>query len=838
MSTAVFVIGISSVIMLLLVVRMSESQRISALILDAVMDARVNVSTGHLWLEEAVSGDDTADEALADMGEAIRLITVALDGGESKHGLIPGPLLDPKLRAPVEDLRSLLVKFRTLGRTRLQDPRKGGVGTDLDQQFDAAFKELHGKAETLENLIVETSVKSRAKSGRIFLGILSGWVFVVSGAVYGLWSLERRRRRAEQALWKANEQLSAQTEELTEHRERLAALVEKRTAELSAANERLRSEAAERQRANEILRQRQRAIEASSNGILIADAEKPDHPIIYVNPAFERITGYLASETLGRDGRFLSGDDREQMGLEDIRRALRERSEGHAVLRNYRKDGSLFWNELSIAPVHDENGKVTHFVGVINDITERRGYEEQLERQANQDTLTGLPNRNLLSDRLRQAIFHSRRSRLEAAVLFLNLDHFKLVNDGLGHGLGDRILKLVSGRLAECVRSSDTVARYAGDEFVIVLSEIDQGDYTARVAQRLQEAVALPLTVEGLEIVLSCSIGVSQFPRDGEDDETLLRNADIAMHRAKEEGRSTFRFYTAEMNEWVMTRMAMEKHLRRALEKGELTLHYQPQVDLETGRITGAEALLRWRNPELGQVPPARFIPLAEETGLIVPIGEWALGAACMQGRAWQDAGYRLTVATNLSARQFWRHELIDTVSRIVKDSGLDPGGLELELTESLIMRDVENAAAALQGLKDLGVHLSMDDFGTGHSSLSQLKRFPFEKLKIDISFVREIEHDAGSAAIAKTIVAMAHNLNLRVIAEGVETEGQLAFLRAHGCDEMQGFLFSKPLPADEFSLLLREGKRLQFGPTPARPARPGDAGSNVPDQGRAAPRA
>jgi len=815
MPTAVFLIALSSIVLLLWAGRMSERQRINTLIIDAVMDVQINASTGHLWLEEAVTGDDTADEALADMEQAINLITVALNGGKSEHGMIPEPLNDPELRAPAEELRSLLVNFKLLGRERLQNPGKGGVASNLDQQFDAAFKEILDKAGMLEGLIEKKNAGGRAKSGRLFLGILSGWSVVVFVTTFGLWSHDRRRRSAEEALRKANEQLLSQTEELTGHRERLAELVEKRTAELTTANERLRNEAAERQRANEVLRQRQRAIEASSNGIVITDMTLPDNPIIYVNPAFEQITGYRTEDVLGRNVRLLTRDDRQQTALEEIRSALRERREGRAVLRSYRKDGSLFWNELSMAPVQDEDGTVTHFIGVLNDITERKQYEIQLERQANYDGLTGLPNRNLLSDRLRQALTLSRRARREAAVMFLDLDQFNLVNEGLGHSAGDRILKLVSERLVECLRSSDTVARYSGDEFVIVLSGVEKSDYAADVAQRLHEAVSLPIKTDGHEIVLSCSIGISLYPRDGEDEQILLRNADLAMYRAKEQGRGTFQFYTGEMNERIVTRMTMEKHLRRALENNELFLHYQPQVDLKTGRITGAEALLRWRNPDLGLVPPGRLIPLAEETGLIVPIGEWALRAACAQHRTWQDAGFDLTMAVNLSARQFWQSDLIDTVSRIVTETGLDPRRLELELTESMIMRDVENAAAAMSKLKDLGVQLSMDDFGTGYSSLSQLKRFSFDKLKIDISFVREITSDPGSAAIARTIIAMAHNLNLLVIAEGVETEGQLAYLRDHGCDEMQGYFFSKALPAEEFTSLLREGTRLQLDAFP-----------------------
>jgi diguanylate cyclase (GGDEF)-like protein len=447
-----------------------------------------------------------------------------------------------------------------------------------------------------------------------------------------------------------------------------------------------------------------------------------------------------------------------------------------------------------------------------NEVAERKRFEERLEFQTNYDALTGLPNRKLLADRLQQALAHVRREQGRVALLFIDVDNFKLVNDSLGHPLGDRLLKLVAERLAACVRAGDTVARQGGDEFIVILVEPARTEDVAHVAQKIREAIAAPLRIDEHELVISCSIGISIFPEDGDDWPTLLKNADAAMYRAKELGRDTFHFYTGELNDQVMTRLTMEKHLRRALEREEFLLHYQPQVDLQTGRITGAEALLRWQSPELGLVSPGRFIPLAEETGLVVPIGEWVLRTACAQNRTWQQAGLpALTVATNLSARQFRHHDLIATVARALEESGLEPRWLELEIIESMVMQDVEAAVAMAQELKKLGVQLTMDDFGTGYSSLSYLRRFPFDKLKIDISFVREITTDPGSAAIARTIIAMAHNLGLRAIAEGVESEGQLGYLRAQGCDEMQGFFFSKPVPAAEFERLLVEQRRLQL---------------------------
>jgi len=569
--------------------------------------------------------------------------------------------------------------------------------------------------------------------------------------------------------------------------------------------------AAARQQAEESLRLRNRAIEASSNGIMICDAANPETPILYVNPAFERITGYGAGEVLGRSPRFLSGADHDQKGLIDVRESMRLGLEVETVVRNYRKDGSLFWNELSVAPVRDAAGRLTNFVGIVDDVTEHKRYEEQLEHQANFDPLTDLANRNLLADRLQQSLVYADRSQRLVAVLLLDLDRFKIVNESLGHGQGDLLLQRVAERLTECVRAADTVARLGGDEFVIALAEVAEVGDVGLVVKNFQNALARPFTIAGRELYVTASIGISLYPTDGQDGESLLRHADIAMYRAKEEGRNTFRFFSPEMNLRIMETLDLEADLRRALERDEFVLHYQPKVDLASGRITSCEALVRWQHPEKGMIPPGAFIPLAEETGLIVPLGDWVLHTACAQNRQWQQEGLPpISVATNLSARQFRETDLVETVQRTLRETGLEPQYLSLEVTESLIMKDPARAATTMRRFKELGIELSLDDFGTGYSSLNYLRSFPVDCLKIDRSFITDVTTDPSAAAVATSIVAIAHSLGLHAVAEGVETQEQLDFLRHCGCDSLQGYYFSRPVPPEAFASLLTEGRRLE----------------------------
>ena len=451
------------------------------------------------------------------------------------------------------------------------------------------------------------------------------------------------------------------------------------------------------------------------------------------------------------------------------------------------------------------DGSVAGLIGTIIDITERKRAEARVLHLAHYDELTGLPNRSMFNERVGHALVQARRGARELAILFIDLDHFKKINDTLGHEAGDRALKLIAERLRGCLRESDTVGRLGGDEFVVLIEDLSRSESVAEVANKILVDIARPFPLDAGEYHLTASIGISTYPGDSTDMQGLMKNADISMYRAKEQGRNNYQFYSVQMNVHTLERLALESDLRHALERDEFRLHYQPKVDIRGGRITGAEALLRWQPPARALVPPAQFIPIAEETGLIVQIGEWVTRTACLQGRAWQDRGLpRLTVAVNLSARQLTQESLLQDVARTLRDTKLDPAWLEFEITESMLMRDPENAVKLLGGLKTMGICLSLDDFGTGYSSLSYLKRFPLDSVKIDRSFVRDLPGDADVAAITRAIIAMAHSLRLKVIAEGVETGEQLSFLREEGCDEMQGYLFSRPLPEDEFQRLVR----------------------------------
>jgi diguanylate cyclase (GGDEF)-like protein len=451
------------------------------------------------------------------------------------------------------------------------------------------------------------------------------------------------------------------------------------------------------------------------------------------------------------------------------------------------------------APLLDEKGAPYGAIGACLDITERKRAEETARSLAYHDVLTGLPNRLLMRDRLVQGLALCRRDRRPLGLLFMDLDRFKLVNDSLGHGTGDRLLQMVAERLRGCVREGDTVARLGGDEFTILLPGLAQGTDAAAVATKVLESLRRrPYSVDGHDLYVTSSVGISVFPDDGDDPETLLKNADAAMYRAKDQGRDQYQLYAPAMNAAAMVRLSLESGLRRALANGELVLHYQPLVHLGDRRVYGVEALLRWQHPELGLLPPGEFIPVAEVTGLALEFGPWVLRTACAQVKRWQASGFpELSLAVNLTAREFDQSDLVEKVAAALAETGLEARFLDLEITESRAMQNAEATVRTLRGLKSLGVRISIDDFGTGYSSLAYLTRFPIDTLKIDQSFIRDITRDADDAALTAAMIAMAHNLNLQVVAEGVETEQQLAFLMAGHCDRMQGFLFSRPLPPD-----------------------------------------
>lgn len=475
-----------------------------------------------------------------------------------------------------------------------------------------------------------------------------------------------------------------------------------------------------------------------------------------------------------------------------------------------RKDGEIRTILKNADLLKDANGNILGGVESFEDITERKQTEKMLNYMAYYDSLTSLPNRMLLNDRLTLALSYAHRNKEMLAVMFLDLDNFKTINDTLGHTVGDKLLQSVSRRLSDCLREGDTIARLGGDEFVLLLPQIKHEEDAAKVAKKVLESLKPPFSYEGQDLHVTTSIGISLYPHDGKDVQTLLKNADAALYRAKEEGKNNYQLYTPALNAKAFERLSLENSMRKALERGEFILYYQSQIDLESCETMGMEALIRWQHPELGLIQPTDFIPIAEETGLIVPIGEWALKNACKQGKEWQDRGYEsLRISVNLSAIQFMQQDIVDMVERALSETGFNPENLELEITESVLMHDPETTTETLLKVKETGVKVSIDDFGTGYSSLSYLKQFPIDRLKIDRMFIHALTENSNDAAIAKAIIAMAHNLGLKVVAEGVEETIQLEILRSLKCDEVQGYLFSIPLPVEEATKLLAGGNSL-----------------------------
>jgi len=552
--------------------------------------------------------------------------------------------------------------------------------------------------------------------------------------------------------------------------------------------------AVERSRDQATLHKLKLAVEQSPHSIVITDLESH---IEYANQTFYKVTGYTPEETLGANPRMIKSGKTASDTYERMWEALRQGLAWQGEFINRRKDGTEYTESVRISPVIQPNGRVTHYLAIKEDITLRKEAEHQIHRLAYYDTLTGLPNRQLLTDRFTQALSLAKRQNSQLALMFIDLDHFKNINDTLGHPAGDRLLIETTQRLTSALRAEDTLSRQGGDEFVLLLPNCGPLQ-AAQVAEKLMSSHAQPVQLEGQEVTVTLSIGIAVYPADGQDFNALSKAADVAMYRAKEEGRDAYRFFTADMQVRSTRTLALESHLRRALEKNELQLVYQPQVSLADGRLIGVEALIRWQHATLGLVSPGEFIPLAESNGLILPIGEWVLRTAVRQAKTWLDQGLgKLVMAVNLSAVQFRHAGLAQLVGQVLAEHSLPPDCLELELTESVAMSDPLGAVVAMDEINAQGVHIAIDDFGTGYSSLSYLKRFKAQKLKIDRSFVQDITSDPDDKAIASAIIGLASSLGLRTIAEGVETPGQLAWLRMQGCDEAQGYLFSQPVSAN-----------------------------------------
>ncbi|MBL0038035.1 MAG: EAL domain-containing protein [Nitrosomonadales bacterium] len=562
-----------------------------------------------------------------------------------------------------------------------------------------------------------------------------------------------------------------------------------------------------RKEATEQLRLFARIFDTINEGVVVTDSS---NNIVSVNPAFSAITGYSATEAIGKNPRMLHSGLMDQSFYDKMWQSIKKNGRWQGEITDRRKNGESYVEWLSISTMKDARGEFSHYIAVVSDISERKAAEERMVYIAQHDFLTNLPNRMMLHDRLAQAIAHAGREQRKVAVMFLDLDRFKGVNDTLGHLVGDKLLKVVAGRISSVARTSDTVSRLGGDEFAVMLPYIENTDDVATIAIKLLASIAGSCVIDGNEIEVTTSIGISVFPEDGNDSESLIAHADAAMYQAKGNGRNNYQFFTHEMNRRTLERMAIKNKLSHALERNELFLLYQPQVDLQSGRIVGVEALIRWNHPVYGHVLPAQFIPIAEENGLIPPMGEWVLREACRQNQEWRKLGLmKITMAVNLSAVQFRQKNLGEIIKAILYESGLAPSGLELEITEGVVMQDAEAAILLLEDMKAMGLKLSVDDFGTGYSSLSYLKRFPIDKFKIDQSFVRDLATDTDDAVIVSTIISMAHSLKLKVIAEGVETAEQLAFLKQQGCDEIQGYYFSQPVSAEEFTKLLSSDRGL-----------------------------
>lgn len=574
---------------------------------------------------------------------------------------------------------------------------------------------------------------------------------------------------------------------------------------LTRINFKLENEISERARIEKQALKLSRVIEQAADTVMITDR---NGIIEYVNPAFEAMTGFSAADVIGKKSNVVKSGRHDTDFYSHLWRTILKGEVFQDVLINRRKNGSLYYEEKTITPLKDADGHITHFVATGKDITDRMQTQERLHYLAYHDVLTELPNRLLFVERLSHALKTRIGRSMRIAVMFLDLDRFKMINDTLGHQVGDVLLRKIAAILPTCVNPGDTIARFGGDEFGILLEDNVTLDGVTALARKILDLFSKPFHLAGYEFYINTSIGISVYPEDGDDADTLLKNADVAMYRAKDQGGNAYQYYSSDMSVKALERLSLDTSLRRALEREEFCLYFQPQIELASNRITGFEALLRWQHPELGLMNPLEFISLLEETGLIVPVGDWVLEQSCRWVAPWQQYG-PLRISVNLSGRQFRELALHQRVMQILETSGLKPELLELEITESVLMQGDSISSDNITALDGVGVRFAIDDFGTGYSSLSYLKRFPIKTLKIDRAFIRDVKTDQDDAAIVTAIIVMAKNLGLDVVAEGVETPEQLAFLREAGCDQVQGFLVSRPLPQHEADTLLVRGRRM-----------------------------
>jgi len=587
--------------------------------------------------------------------------------------------------------------------------------------------------------------------------------------------------------------------------------VQDRTKALRLSNVKLENEIAERKQYEKQMMLAASVFENTIEGIVITDS---DGLIQRVNNAFTTITGYQPEEVVGQNPRILKSDRHDGGFYKEMWKSLVRHGMWEGEIWNRRKNGETYPEWLSINAIKDSENNTIHYVGLFHDITDIKHSEEKLKYQANYDALTGLPNRQLFNDRLNMSIAHAARNNLPIGVLFLDLDDFKNINHSLGHYNGDLLLQQVAQRLLKCCREEDTVARLGGDEFLLIAQFVRKEEpAAAKLAERIIDSFGTPFILGENQVHVNASIGITIFPDDGGDIETLVKNADVAMYRAKGSGKNQFQLFTHTLNQEVMRKIALSNDLRGALEREEFILHYQPKVDIRTGAVVGMEALIRWNRFNKKMIPPFEFIPLAEDIGVISPMGEWVLSTACRNAREFSaSCGHDIFVAVNLSVRQFRDENLFNMIKKTLGREDFPPNLLTLEITEGIVITDIKETIKILSSLKDLGIHVSIDDFGTGYSSLSYLKKMPLSELKIDKSFIDDTPDDVEASVIVKTILSLAKSLNLKTVAEGVETREQLTFLRQEGCDEIQGYLFSKPLSATDMAALLNEGRKLQLG--------------------------